>query len=471
MINNTLPFVKDFVEDLDKELKKLSPTAGLSKVQKWWLGFCILSIALSNSVCWKKFERISFGTYTHSALSWMFRNSKIAWIFLLRASVRVILSKYGITEGVLVLDDSDKKRSKSTKKIFKAHKIKDKGSGGYINGQSVVVLVLVSPLVTLPVGFDFYMPDPQLKAWEKKDKELQKKGIEKKERPPKPIRDERYPKKKTIALNLLREFRNYHPQIEVKCVVGDALYGTDSFVTEASEIFGGIQVVSKLKKNQKIRFRGKELSVQEYFEKYSCTAQKIKIRGGEEVDCMIGSARLHVPSHGKKRFVIAIKYENDKEYRYLFGTDLSWRTLDIAQAYTLRWLVEVFFQDWKSYEGWGQLTKQPDEEGSSRGLILSLLLDHCLLLHPEQLARLENKLPACTVGSLQEITKIEVLFQFVQEVISADNPEEELKLLAERVKDIFQLAPSKKHMVNHNLGRLEPTPSLKYRAKLALSST
>ena len=185
----------------------------------------------------------------------------------------------------------------------------------------------------------------------------------------------------------------------------------------------------------------------------------------------MGSARLYVPSHGKKQFIIAIKYENDKEYRYLFGTDLSWRTLDIAQAYTLRWLVEVFFQDWKSYEGWGQLTKQPDEEGSSRGLILSLLLDHCLLLHPEQLARLENKLPACTVGSLQEITKIEVLFQFVQELISSDNPEEELKLLAERVKDIFQLAPSKKHMVNHNLGRLEPTPSLKYRAKLALSST
>ena len=60
------------------------------------------------------------------------------------------------------------------------------------------------------------------------------------------------------------------------------------------------------------------------------------------------------------------------------------------------------------YEGWGREAKQLDEEGSSRGLILSLLLDHCLLLHPEQLARLENKLPACTVGSLQEITKIEV---------------------------------------------------------------
>ena len=46
-----------------------------------------------------------------------------------------------------------------------------------------------------------------------------------------------------------------------------------------------------------------------------------------------------------------------------------------------------------------QLAKQPDEEGSSRGLTLSLLLDLCLLLHPEQLARIEDKLPAYTVGS------------------------------------------------------------------------
>jgi hypothetical protein len=33
MINNVLPFVKDFVEDLYKELIRLSPTAGLSKIK------------------------------------------------------------------------------------------------------------------------------------------------------------------------------------------------------------------------------------------------------------------------------------------------------------------------------------------------------------------------------------------------------------------------------------------------------
>ncbi len=37
-----------------------------------------------------------------------------------------------------------------------------------------------------------------------------------------------------------------------------------------------------------------------------------------------------------------------------------------------------------------------NEEGPSLGLILSLSFDPCLLLHPEQIARIENKLPAYT---------------------------------------------------------------------------
>ena len=91
------------------------------------------------------------------------------------------------------------------------------------------------------------------------------------------------------------------------------------------------------------------------------------------------------------------------------ATDRRKRTMDIIQAYTLRWLVAVFFEDWKLYEGWGTDPKQLDEEGSSRGLILSLLFDHCLLLHPEQTARIENKLPAYTVGSLQRKSQMDVL--------------------------------------------------------------
>ena len=65
----------------------------------------------------------------------------------------------------------------------------------------------------------------------------------------------------------------------------------------------------------------------------------------------MGSARLYVCAHHTKRFVIALKYEGEEEYRYLVARDLTWRTLDIVQAHTLRWLVEVFIQDWKAHEG------------------------------------------------------------------------------------------------------------------------
>ena len=88
--------------------------------------------------------------------------------------MKVVLRRYGITKGSLEIDDTDNKRSKSTKAIAWVHKIKDKASGGYIMGQSLVFLVLVTPTITIPVGFAFYMPDPELTAWNKKNKQLKK---------------------------------------------------------------------------------------------------------------------------------------------------------------------------------------------------------------------------------------------------------------------------------------------------------
>jgi hypothetical protein len=162
-----------------------------------------------------------------------------------------------------------------------------------------------------------------------------------------------------------------------------------------------------------------------------------------------------------------LKYPGETAYRYLVATNLSWRTVAIVQAYTLRWLIEVFFEDWKLNEGWGQLAKQPDEEGSSRGLILSLLLDHALILHPEQQARLENKTSACTVGSLRQLSRGEALLECVRRVLSSDDPAEQFAKLAEKVKALFPLAPSGKHMSGRDIGRLGPTPSLRYRAATA----
>ena len=152
-----------------------------------------MATLVTNSICWARFQRAGVGRYSVAALSWMFRKSRIPWELLLQMSICAILRKYGITEGHLGIDDTDKKRSKSTRRIAHVHKIKDKPSGGYIMGQSLVFLVLITPKIMIPVGFSFHMPDPALGAWLKNDKKLKKKGTPKRFRPPKPQRDPKYP--------------------------------------------------------------------------------------------------------------------------------------------------------------------------------------------------------------------------------------------------------------------------------------
>jgi hypothetical protein len=375
------------------------------------------------------------------------------------------LKQYNIKGGELVFDESDRERSKRTKRIHKAHKQKHKASGGYVNGQTVVLLLLVTQSVTFPVGFAFYMPDPALTAWTKEDKRLKKEGLAKKDRPVMPERDSLYPTKTQLALRLLQEFKNSHSGIKINAILADALYGEAYFMNEASRICDGAQVISQLRENQNIEYKGKKRNLKDYFNHINKGVPiTLRVRGGQEIIATMSSARLKVTAHGKKRFVIALKYDGESDYRYLVATDMAWRTLDIIQAYTLRWLVEVFFEDWKLYEGWGREAKQLDAEGSSRGLILSLLFDHCLLLHPEQVARIENKLPAYTVGSLQRKSQLDVLLEFIKALLEQQNPAEKLKELAELVKEVFQLMPSQKHMVGRDLGRLEASASLQYRA-------
>jgi hypothetical protein len=469
-IGKTVPFVRAFVAELEQALKRIEPDAGLTRIQKEWIGFCLVAIIVTNSVCWKCFERASLGRRSARSFSWMFRQTNRFWRFLLQASVSVVLAKYGITEGVLVVDDSEKKRAKQTTRIYKAHKVKEKKSGGFIHGQRVVLLLLVTPKVTIPVGVEFYMPDPTLTAWNAEEKRLKKPGVSKKNRPTKPRKHPNYPTIPEIALQLLQAVHTAFPQCVIRWVLADNLYGTEAFLDTASAMFGGVQVISQLRKNQNVRFQGKKMNVTALFTRYAGVKQTIRIRGGSEGSVWVSSARVHVCAHATKRFVIALKYEGEDEYRYLVAADLSWRHLDIVQAQTLRWLVEVFFQDWKAYEGWGQLTKQPDEEGSRRSLILSLLCDHCLLLHPAQLARIEDNLPAYTVGSLRDRVKVESSMQFFEDILLAENPHEQIDLMAQRAKEVFTLNESRKHMVGRDLGRLESTPSLEYSARVVMKT-
>jgi hypothetical protein len=154
----------------------------------------------------------------------MFRHAKLPWGLVLQKSVEVVLTQHGITGGSLVVDDADKERSKSTHRLAYVHKLKDKTSGGFLMGQTLVFLLLVTERITVPVGFAFYVPDPVLSAWRhaslpQQDKALRKQGVPKCQRPTKPPRNEAYPTKQALGLRLLAQFRHHHPQITIKPVL------------------------------------------------------------------------------------------------------------------------------------------------------------------------------------------------------------------------------------------------------------
>jgi hypothetical protein len=156
IIGKPAPFVSAFIEAVNEAIRAQSPSQGLSAMQRTWLAFCVTAVLVTNSICWARFERASLGPYALAALSWMFRHSKIPWDELLVASMRVILHHYGLTSGSLVIDDTDNQRSKSAKTLAHLYKLRDKESGGYLWGQSLVFLVLVTPKISIPVGFAFY---------------------------------------------------------------------------------------------------------------------------------------------------------------------------------------------------------------------------------------------------------------------------------------------------------------------------
>jgi hypothetical protein len=104
------------------------------------------------------------------------------------------------------------------------------------------------------------------------------------------------------------------------------------------------------------------------------------------------------------------------------------------------------------------------EEGAHRSVLLSLLVDHGLFYHPDQFAQVKHNLPAYTVGSLRAHVPIECLVNVIETLMSSDAPQAHLHRFTHAVHEVFALNRSKKHLTQRQLGRLEPTPSLKYRA-------
>ena len=100
-------------------------------------------------------------------------------------------------------------------------------------------------------------------------------------------------------------------------------------------------------------------------------------------------------------------------------------------------------------------------------MILSLLFDHMLLLHPDQAARLKDNQPGFSAGCLVESLRVEALLGRVEAIIQSPSPESAFAEFTTVMKSTLQQRQSLKHMAGRDLGRLEPTESLRYRNKAA----
>ncbi len=455
IIGEGLPFVNEYINALNDAIQTHSPEAKLSCLQSYWLSFVILGVLVTNTLCWARFERFSLGGYKAAAICWIFRRAKMAWNLLLLASVTKLIAHYGLKKGVLAIDDTDSERSKNTKEIAKVHTIRDKKRAGFFRGQNIVFLLLVTDKVTLPVGFEFYEPDPGLGAWRREDKRLRKKGVSKQFRPKQPDRNPNYPTKIVLVLTLLETFVKSFSSIRIRAVVADACYNTQAFFEGAAKITGQQQVISQIKKTQLIKVNGQYQQVQKFFKNYSGKTIGIKLRHKEKqiTHC---AAKFKVKTHEGKRYIIALKYEGESDYRYLIANDTTWREIDVIKAYALRWLVETFIQDWKSYEGWDQLAMQQGIIGSERGLIISLLCDHALHFHQDQVSLYKKDKPAATVGSLREKIMMESLTAFIKKIVTSDEPKALFEAYSDKISELFELRYSLKHMRGVNLEGLQP---------------
>jgi hypothetical protein len=275
----------------------------------------LIGIVVTGALNWAGFERRSLKSFKQSRLRWIFYYAKIAWPLLLQASIGYLLQHYEISSGMLVIDDTDKQRAKKTTKIAGVHKVKDKKSGGYFNGQELLFMVLVSELVTFPVGLRWYVPDPALSAWRKENRRLKGLGVAARQRPARPVPDPNYPTKQALALDMVREFAEHFPGVAIKAVLADALYGTGEFVDQASAATANAQVVSQLRSNQLVFSRGRKVALSTYFSRQAGVETQLVIRGGENKPVTMLAARLKVKAHGKRRFVVALKYEGETHYR------------------------------------------------------------------------------------------------------------------------------------------------------------
>ena len=169
----------------------------------------------------------------------------------------------------------------------------------------------------------------------------------------------------------------------------------------ASPLFGGVQVISQARNNQKRPLASCLQPLADYCATHPEIPQTIRIRGGDE------------RSPGPERPVRRLLSQDQTVHRgdqIRRGRNVSLsdgiRPVLAHARYCPESFSEVVCRGFcAGLEGAGRMgpvDQAARRRGARHRVILSLLVDHALFVHPDQEAQLKNNLPAYTVGSLRQ---------------------------------------------------------------------
>jgi DDE superfamily endonuclease len=258
LFTSPLSDVVSFINGIESEaIEQYDKNIKLSASQIRWIATCMTAMVVTGVLCFARIQRATAGFYAARALSSMLHYSKIDLGRLYQASILRLIKLFG-AEGVLVVDDTDRLRAKSTSKLFGIQKVFDKKTGGYSQAQNLVVLLFVTKKMTFPVGFRFYIPEPAWIVWMAEDKKQRLLKVPKRDRPRKPLRSADYPTKITIAGDLISVFKSLAPSVKINAVCADAAFAGTEFTNRCESLFPNVQVLSQIRSNQIVQARGQK---------------------------------------------------------------------------------------------------------------------------------------------------------------------------------------------------------------------
>jgi hypothetical protein len=286
-------------------MRTQQPPHAMSGSQRPWRAVCLPAVRVTHAICGARLARARRGPSGLAALAWRWRHRQRPWAPRLGARVRGILRPQGRTSGRRVVDAPAHPRSPSAQALASWEKRRDTARGGALWGPRRVLLVLVPPPISRPVGVAGSPPAPECSAWQKKAKALTKPGGPASPRPRQAAPHPQSPPKAPRARRGLASCKAQQPAGRRPAGMAAALSGTAPCVAGAAALFRGVQGLAPSRSQPHRRGGPRPQPGAASWAPPPGTPSALRRRGGVAGGARGGRARLSVYAHTTHRFIVA----------------------------------------------------------------------------------------------------------------------------------------------------------------------